>query len=438
MSPTPTTAVPVLLAAGGAGWEATAIDLLSRPEQPGSLLKRCVDLSDLVGSATTGLARVALVGGALPGLDADALSVLSSHGVGVVVVLDSLVGHEPDRLRRIGARAVVGADLTGLADAVRLAAAREDGEAERAAGGGAPDEPGADPGGGGRSVVVWGPAGAPGRTTLAVGLAAEIAHRGGCPLLVDADPYGGAVAQHLGVLDGASGLLAAARAANAGELDPARLAGLARTVGGGLRLLTGLPRPDRWAEVRPAGLDRVLASGRAMSDWLVVDVGFSLEGDSGDPFATGPGRNHMTLSAIAGADEVVVVGAADPVGLARLARGLVDLHALVPDASVTVVVNRARSSLGWSEGQIHAMVEGFVRARGVHFVPEDRIAADRALVAGRSLVECGDSPLRRGVSEVADGLLGATPAGASRRFHPRRLARGGAQAPKSRYRPPTV
>ena len=36
-------------------------------------------------------------------------------------------------------------------------------------------------------------------------------------LLLDADPYGGAVAQHLAVLDDASGLLAAARLANAGH-----------------------------------------------------------------------------------------------------------------------------------------------------------------------------------------------------------------------------
>ena len=33
----------------------------------------------------------------------------------------------------------------------------------------------------------------------------------------------------------------------------------------------------------------------------------------------------MTLAALEAADEVVVVGSADPVGLSRLARGLVEL-----------------------------------------------------------------------------------------------------------------
>ena len=64
-------------------------------------------------------------------------------------------------------------------------------------------------------MAVWGPTGAPGRTTVAVGLATELASRGRGTLLLDADPYGGAVAQHLGVLDQA--LLAAVQAR---EIDP--------------------------------------------------------------------------------------------------------------------------------------------------------------------------------------------------------------------------
>jgi MinD-like ATPase involved in chromosome partitioning or flagellar assembly len=423
MNLTPRSDVPVLVAASGADWETAALELLARPGTGGTLHKRCVDLSDLVASAGTGLARVALVSGRLRGLDADAVSVLAQAGVGVVVVLDDTRGDDPraderGRMQRIGARRVLAPDLAGLADAVRGAAARASADEDPVV----PVEVEPDLTRGGRAVVVWGPAGAPGRTTVAAGLAAELAHRGLATLLLDADPYGGAVAQHLGVLDGASGLLAASRAANAGELDATRLAGLARAVGGDLRVLTGLPRPDRWPEVRPATFDEVLTSARAVADWLLVDVGFSLEGDQGDPFATGPRRNHMTLAALADADEVVVVGAADPVGLSRLARGLVDLHDLVPEASVTVVVNRTRPSLGWSEREIHAMVEGFVRARGVHFVPDDRPAADRALMAGRSLVETGDSALRRGVSAVADGLVGGAPANPRRRLRRRTRA----------------
>jgi MinD-like ATPase involved in chromosome partitioning or flagellar assembly len=421
--------VPVLVAAGSAAWESTAVERLGRRGAGVTLHKRCVDVADLVASAATGLVRAALVDAGLPGLDADAVSVLGRSGVGVVAVAAD-DGSARDRLARLGVDGVVGPDLAGVDDALRDAAGRP---AVGSAVPAAPPDPlssgpdATDREAVGRVVVVWGPAGAPGRTTLAVGLAAELAHRDRSVLLVDADPYGGAVAQHLGVLDGASGLLAAARAANAGELDATRLASLARGLGSGaspLRVLTGLPRPDRWLEVRSATFDDVLDAATALADWVVVDVGFSLEGDQDDPFATGPQRNLMTTAALARADEVVVVGAADPVGLSRLARGLVELHDLLPDAAVRVVVNRTRPSLGWSEGEIHGMVEGFVRPRDVHFVPDDRAGADRALMAGRSLVEAGDSTLRRAVTAVADGVLGERSEGGGRRLRRRTAGRG--------------
>ena len=134
------------------------------------------------------------------------------------------------------------------------------------------------------------------------------------------DPYGGAVAQHLGVLDEVSGLLAAARSANSGLLDADRLEAFARQVDDCLRVLTGLPRADRWAEVRPAAFEQLLAEASRLAPHVVLDTGFSLESDLGDPFGAAPQRNRMTLDAVRAADEVVVVGAADPVGLARLAR----------------------------------------------------------------------------------------------------------------------
>jgi hypothetical protein len=64
------------------------------------------------------------------------------------------------------------------------------------------------------------------------------------------------------------------------------------------------------------------------------------------------------------------------------------------------VVNRMRDSLGWSRRDILGMVEGYIRASGVLFLPEDRTITDKALVAGKSLVELGDSPLRKAITEV--------------------------------------
>ncbi len=145
---------------------------------------------------------------------------------------------------------------------------------------------------------------------------------------------------------------------------------------------------------------------------VVVDVGSDLDDDrAGDP-AAGPGRSSLTLGALGVADEVVVVGTADPVGLSRLARGLVELREVTGGRPVRVVVNRNRSTLGWSEREVAGMVEGFARVSGLHFLPDDQAAVDRAVVAGRELREGGDSPLVRAVAGLADAVLPASaPAG---------------------------
>ena len=415
----------VLVAAAGASWEAQALDRLERGDGV-VLTKRCVDLSDLLATASAGLAAVAVVSPAVPGLDADSVASLRRSGLGVVVVAapEELLDGDAERLRRLGIdHMLASSELNSLASTVVDAGsdAGLDTGPETGRRAGSPpapttEEPGTAPG---RLVAVWGPTGAPGRTTVAVGLASEIAVAGQETLLVDADGYGGAVAQHLGVLDEISGLLAAARAANAGQLDGDRIAAIARQVDDRLRVLTGLPRPDRWSEVRPVAFDRVLDRAAELASYTVLDVGFSLEGDPPDPFGpAGPQRNLMTLAGLERADEVLVVGAADPVGLARLARGLVELREVLPAVRPRVVVNRTRPSLGWSDREIRGMVEGFVTPLDVHFVPEDRVAADRALMAGRSLAETGDSSLRTALREVATAVLG-DPVGAG----PRRRAR---------------
>jgi MinD-like ATPase involved in chromosome partitioning or flagellar assembly len=382
--------VTVLLAAGGEPWEASALRMLSGG--PSHVLKRCVDLTDLLASAATGQADVAVLTGELPGLDADAVMQLLRDDVRCVAV-----GGDEGTLTRIGVVAVVGEiDLDSLPEVVDSAGTRDLVVDPDPATGPAPG-PSVDLAKSrGRIVAVHGPAGAPGRTTLAIGLAAAHAQRGEHSVLVDADPHGGAVAQHLGVLDEVSGLLAAARLVNAGSLDADTFARCRRVVADRFEVLTGLPRPDRWVEARPGVLDALLERACEVGD-VVVDTGFSLEDDT--DLGRNLSRNQLTLEAVAAADHVVVVGSAEPTGLARLARTLVELRDTT-HSPVTVVVNRMRDSLGWSRRDIAGMVEGYIRAAGVHFLPEDRPTTDKALVAGKAVVELGDSPLRRGIAEV--------------------------------------
>ena len=393
--------VVVLVVAAGAAWESTALALLAE-RQGLVVLKRCVDLDDLLASASAGQADVAVLGVDTHGLDQTAVELLRKHSVRPVAVVPGDAGLDAARLRatRIGIRTTVSeAELATLPDAVLTGGESTGAEVgEEAAEDGQPSS-----GPGGRVLVVWGPAGAPGRTTLATGISAELARRGCHTTLVDADPYGGAVAQQLGILDEVSGLLAAARLTAGGTL-PERFGSVRRMIGPHLGVVTGLPRPDRWLEVRQGVVEHVLEVGRDHGH-VVVDTGFSLEQDPGADFGSRPGRNQMTLGALEVADEVVVVGSADPVGLSRLARGLVELRDHTGGMPVRVLVNRMRPTLGWSDKDIAGMVEGFTRLTGLHFLPDDRPGVDRALVAGRTVVESGDSALGRAIGEIADELL---------------------------------
>lgn len=390
----------VLVLAAGAGWESAALAGLSRRSDV-VVLKRCVDAADLLATAAAGQADVAVVGLDAPGLDAAAVEHLRDHGVRTVAV--SPRAGNPDAATlvatRIGVRVTVADDqLDRLGEVV----AAEERVPEEAVDVEAPTSAPRRPG---RLVAVWGPAGAPGRTTVAVGLAAEIGrhHR---TLLVDADPYGGAVAQQLGIVDEVSGLLAAARLLATRQLEE-RFAGVPRSLDHRLSVVTGLPRADRWIEVRDGVVERLLEVAQGHGH-VVVDTGFCLEDDlAPDPLPGRPGRNRMTLETLASADEVVVVGGADPVGLSRLARGLVELGEVVAPASVRVLVNRMRPTLGWSERAIVGMLDGVVPPDRVHFLPDDRAGVDRALLAGRTLVEAGDTALTRALAGVVAGLLPA-------------------------------
>ena len=106
------------------------------------------------------------------------------------------------------------------------------------------------------------------------------------------------------------------------------------------------------------------------------------------------------------ADEVLVVGNADPVGLSRLARALVDLRERSPETPARVVVNRMRPTLGWTERDVTAMLAGFARPVGLHFLPEDRATRRPGPGHGRTLLETNaESPLAVAVGRLADAVV---------------------------------
>jgi MinD-like ATPase involved in chromosome partitioning or flagellar assembly len=274
----------------------------------------------------------------------------------------------------------------------------------------------------GSVVAVWGPTGAPGRTTVAVTLADELAQLGSASLLVDADVYGGTIAAVLGLLDESPGVAAACRQASAQRLDAAGLAALCWQLGPQLRVLTGIPLASRWPELRPAAFAPVLAAARGLADFTVIDCGFCLETDEELSFDTlAPRRNGATLAILDDADLVVVVGAADPIGMQRLVRGLADLRDAEVPAPVWVVLNRVRPGVvpGDVTTELTTALQRFAGRTPAALLPADPRSMDAALATGRLLGESNPaSPLRQAIVELAAALAGVS-APAQRRRHRR-------------------
>ena len=344
----------VVLAAGDAPWESAAIREIEDSSTL-RLVRRCVDVADLLAIVDTDLAAAALVSADLGGLDADVVHRLERAGVRVAAVES-----DDARCRSLGIERGL---RLGSLDVVS-----HDSPTPRHA----PHEHRAP------LVAVWGPAGAPGRSTVALGLASAAAAQGIDTVLVDVDTYGGSQGQALSVLDDVSGLVAACRAANTGRVT--EVVDHLLEIDSDLRLLTGLPRADMWPQVRTGALELVLGRLRADAGLLVADVGFSLETGTG-PTAQ---RNQSTLQVLDQADVIVAVGRPDPVGLARLVRGLHDLSETFPGRVPTLVINLARPSLGWHEREVDATLQRLTGLVPTAYLPFDQSGLDLAAVSGRT------------------------------------------------------
>ena len=262
----------------------------------------------------------------------------------------------------------------------------------------------------GSIIAVWGPGGAPGRTTVAITLAAELAALGARVVLADADTHGASVAPALDLLDEAPGFAAACRLAGAGSLTTAELDRLAQTYGKGapFRVLTGLGRASRWPELSAERVEKTLAACRVWADVVVVDTAASLEAEEelmSDLEV--PRRNAGTLTALAVADQVVAVGAAEPIGLSRFLRGHAELIEATEADRIHIVMNRLRVSAVGTGAAAHVTrtLARFGGIRDAHLVPDDRPAFDAAILTGRTITDQAPrSPARSALRGLAESL----------------------------------
>ena len=260
-----------------------------------------------------------------------------------------------------------------------------------------------------RVIAVWGPAGAPGRSTIAINIASEAALLGKSVLLIDADTYGGSIAGYLELFDEAPGFLAASRLAGQERLDEKEIARLTHSFELGstsFSVMSGIVSARRWPELTAVRVRACLGVLRPYFDVIVCDVGFNLEQDeeiSSD--LTAPRRNQATLQILSDSDAVVAVTSADVIGIARFIQTLESLKSSIRVSDISVVANRVRDSRAANASVVKHTLHRFAGIADVCVVAEDRQTFTQAVdLAVPLCVSAPKSAVRGQLAELAQDL----------------------------------
>lgn len=280
------------------------------------------------------------------------------------------------------------------------------------------DGPPPTAGASGKTIAIWGPKGAPGRTTVAIELASVLAQAEPSTLLVDCDLYGGDIAQLLGVTEELPGLVSLCRVAARGAMRDDDWMQQLRRVPGGPVLLPGLLRAELWGEVSAFGWTRLLEGARSAFRTMVLDVGFCLEPNR--PGAEGTGRNEVAVAAVESAEQVVAVVRADPIGIRSFLWSFTDHADLLGSERCFVVLNKARPG---EEAEAARFIRRHLGRPPVAVIPDRPDHVVRAVWQGTPVVtsEPG-SPISTAIRDLAAALGGAVaPQGFLSRLAGRRL-----------------
>ena len=261
-------------------------------------------------------------------------------------------------------------------------------------------------------ITVWGPAGAPGRTTIAVTVAAVLAKAQRPVVLVDADVFAPSVATLLGLSGQSSGLLGVCRMARADTLNVDNVMDKAETYqakGITFPVLTGLGRGHKAHTIEVLSWEKVLDVLVEAGFLVVVDVSSGLSQQPGEVVG-GPSVNGVTRSALKRSDYVLSVLTPHPVSVVRWLLDNERVTELATNAHLEVIINHVSPTHKRALEETRHTLWEFAGVSHTTLLPVDQDLASRVSAPGQAPVLPSTEPLLQTLSHLLDSLLGSRPA----------------------------
>ena len=391
--------------------------------------RRSLDAADLLAAAAADTTMAVAVSAGVPRLSGDLIGRIMADErivVGIAVSDDderrlrawnvpNVIRHHGDPVATIATIATLvsgGSHRSTPDSAARIGrGAGGSGARGRSAGGRDQAAPAAAPEAGARPcilVAVWGPTGAPGRTTTALSVAESLADNGYSVCLVDADTYAPSLIAQVGMNAEASGLVVACRQADNGTLNARTLVAATRLLSDRLSILGGLVRAERWPDLREAALRTVWRVAREAFDVVVVDIGSCIEEEgaiahlAGSPLLASR-RNAAAVTALEAADHVLVTARSSTLGLTRLLNELPAVTSVNDAAGLTLVLTGASGLMAPTSISDRMLRQLGLRAEVVR-LPRDPERLERAIRDGITPYEAASRRERRMLSALARGI----------------------------------
>ena len=254
-------------------------------------------------------------------------------------------------------------------------------------------------------ISVWGTNGSPGRTMASINLSFSLAGKSSPTLLIELDAVAPSVASSLGIVSEVPGISSVIHDALKGQLNIQSFEKNVIEVDSGVHVLTGIPNPKRWPELRTEGLIQVLKHASQIYPNIVCDLSAVL------PETLDPNLSNLDIfrrfdhipKVLELSTNVLFVLSANPLSLIRSSESLEALSEIYKREPL-IILNKVNSfSLGSKyESTVEAILGRWACAEKILRIPDRPELFAESWLKAESILNLGDQEVVAVFDEISN------------------------------------